>query len=469
MANRKISDFAVGGALQVGDKIPIARGSDNYHITGWGTCAQQMSNAIAVTGGTMSGVTITNCRYNQLYDTTGDLALIITHVASPTSYLTLTNSSTDLPGFTATSSTTNTGIRLTAKGTGSINLQPGATTNYAAVLWNGAGTYSCTLNTSSLVSSTILSLPAGSGTLIVDPGVNGFMVRNGVGTTINRSITAATGLAVVNGDGAAGNPSVGFDLPSMAAEASPDTALDALLLYDTSTLTHKKVIPDVLADSNKDNMFKVRDNVDNTKALAFECSSISTATTRTLTVPNQSGVIALIADLAALPDNTTNIVDNADATKKLAFECSGITTGTTRTMTVPNQSGTLAVVSDIPVVATQADQETATSTTTFVSPGRQQYHPSAAKVWGTAGLTGNLLEGYNVASITDTGTGVATLAYTTAFSSSTHAVVATPVGGVAQMIVSSAAATTGVVLTCYGDTGVAADPTQYKFAMFGDQ
>ena len=32
-------------------------------------------------------------------------------------------------------------------------------------------------------------------------------------------------------------------------------------------------------------------------------------------------------------------------------------------------------------VATQANQETATSTTTIVTPGRQQFHPSAAKAW----------------------------------------------------------------------------------------
>ena len=41
-----------------------------------------------------------------------------------------------------------------------------------------------------------------------------------------------------------------------------------------------------------------------------------------------------------LTDSTTSFADNADATKKMQFECSGITTGTTRTLTVPNESGT---------------------------------------------------------------------------------------------------------------------------------
>lgn len=42
-------------------------------------------------------------------------------------------------------------------------------------------------------------------------------------------------------------------------------------------------------------------------------------------------------------DNTFRIQDNGDATKQIAFEASGITTGTTRTFTVPNANGTLAL------------------------------------------------------------------------------------------------------------------------------
>ena len=41
-----------------------------------------------------------------------------------------------------------------------------------------------------------------------------------------------------------------------------------------------------------DSGFRVRDNSDNTKQLAFECSGIASSTTRTMTVPNSSGTIS---------------------------------------------------------------------------------------------------------------------------------------------------------------------------------
>ncbi len=46
-------------------------------------------------------------------------------------------------------------------------------------------------------------------------------------------------------------------------------------------------------------------------------------------------------------DNAFQIVDDGDNTKVLAFQCSGITTSTTRTLTVPDASGTIALTSDL--------------------------------------------------------------------------------------------------------------------------
>jgi hypothetical protein len=54
-----------------------------------------------------------------------------------------------------------------------------------------------------------------------------------------------------------------------------------------------------------DTELKVVDNTDNTKILQFECSGITTATTRTLTVPNASGTIALLSGTQSFSGSTT--------------------------------------------------------------------------------------------------------------------------------------------------------------------
>jgi len=61
-----------------------------------------------------------------------------------------------------------------------------------------------------------------------------------------------------------------------------------------------------------------------------------------------------------LPDvfNDANFLlyDNGDSSKNLAFQLSGITTGTTRTLTVPDASGTIALTSDIPAGLADGDK-----------------------------------------------------------------------------------------------------------------
>jgi hypothetical protein len=59
---------------------------------------------------------------------------------------------------------------------------------------------------------------------------------------------------------------------------------------------------------------------------------------------NVTGVVTMVApSTVLLKDSTSFISDDADATKKLAFQASGITTATTRTWTIGNYSGIPAV------------------------------------------------------------------------------------------------------------------------------
>lgn len=75
--------------------------------------------------------------------------------------------------------------------------------------------------------------------------------------------------------------------------------------------------------------------------------------------------------------------------------------------------------------AASADVQAASSLTSVVSPGVQQYHPSAAKAWAMAGFSGSVTVSYNMASVTDNGAGDQTYNFTTAFSSANFAVAAT--------------------------------------------
>lgn len=72
--------------------------------------------------------------------------------------------------------------------------------------------------------------------------------------------------------------------------------------------------------------------------------------------------------------------------------------------------------------ASQAEMEAASSLTTYVSPGREKYHPGVAKAWVNFNGTGTpaITASYNVASITDRGAGLYTINFTTSFSSTAY-------------------------------------------------
>jgi hypothetical protein len=123
------------------------------------------------------------------------------------------------------------------------------------------------------------------------------------------------------------------------------------------------------------------------------------------------------------------------------------------------------------VVATQANQETATSTTTVVTPGRQQFHPSAAKCWLKCDHAGTVNASYNITSITDTGTGVVTVTIATDFSSADYAVVVTVGTAVAACAPNSSQAVGSFVINAFNTgTGAAQDSILGYYAVaFGDQ
>jgi len=83
------------------------------------------------------------------------------------------------------------------------------------------------------------------------------------------------------------------------------------------------------------------------QATTQSASDNSTKVATTAYVDNQvtAGAVSEFAD------NVFRVKDNSDASKKLAFECSGISGSTTRTMTVPNENGTISTESFATAIA----------------------------------------------------------------------------------------------------------------------
>lgn len=90
--------------------------------------------------------------------------------------------------------------------------------------------------------------------------------------------------------------------------------------------------------------FVVTGRAGGTNSYAITLTPSTLSNNQTITFPDLTGTVLLNTSVipANFLDSTFRIQDNADNTKQLAFECSSISTGTTRTMTVPNESGTIS-------------------------------------------------------------------------------------------------------------------------------
>lgn len=88
-------------------------------------------------------------------------------------------------------------------------------------------------------------------------------------------------------------------------------------------------------------------------------------------------------------DNVFRIQDNGDTTKQIAFEASGITTGTTRTLTAPNANGTIALAATTLAGYGITDAWNVTGTTTITDPTISGYplFQGTVRSSGTTGST----------------------------------------------------------------------------------
>lgn len=187
---------------------------------------------------------------------------------------------------------------------------------------------------------------------------------------------------------AAGYQPLDADLTALAALSGTDTIYyrsaastwSAVVIGSNLSFTGGTLDASSGASEFSDSAFRVQDNGDATKQLAFQVSGISTGTTRTLTAPNASGTVALTADLSAYqPLDTTLTALAAYNTNGLIAQTAADTfAGRTLTapaagITVSNGNGvsgnpTLALADDL------AALEALSGTSTI-------YYRSGASAW----------------------------------------------------------------------------------------
>lgn len=131
-----------------------------------------------------------------------------------------------------------------------------------------------------------------------------------------------------------------------------------------------------------------------------------------------------------------------------------------------------STVPDVPSAADQTAMEAASSTTTYVTPGRAKFHPGVAKVWAhitVSGGTYTLRESTNVSGINKDGTGLVTITFTTALASAFFAAIVTALHSSSPRVGRVVAQTTTTVQLQFNDGAFnAADPEALSVAIFGD-
>lgn len=131
--------------------------------------------------------------------------------------------------------------------------------------------------------------------------------------------------------------------------------------------------------------------------------------------------------------------------------------------------------SNLTIAATQANQETGTSNAVAVTPGVQQYHPSASKCWASyAATTNSVLSSYNMTSVSDNGSGTNTFTIATDMSAANQCFVASSYdngSAAASLAIFSGTVDAGVVtvITINPTSAVAADSAYVSLVGYGDQ
>lgn len=227
---------------------------------------------------------------------------------------------------------------LTVTGTGTV-VGPVSSTDNALPRWNGvAGT--------ALQNSLLVVSDTGDLTGLVD-------------LTYTGDLTTPVAVSRVLATDSSGVVSATTATPTEAGYLSGVTSGIQAQLDAKSTTTGTETLQNKTLDNTNtvvllDTEFTLQDSTTPTKQVVFELSGLTSATTRTLTVPDADLTLVGAAttqnltnktldnsNILTLRDDRLTLQDSGDATKQAVFQLSGVNAGATRIISVPDLDLTL--------------------------------------------------------------------------------------------------------------------------------
>ena len=268
-----IGTTLVSGSVDAANAISIASGN----ITFEGSSADANETILTAANATGSDKTLT------LPNETGTILSTASSIANSnlanssltvgSTSISLGGTATTIAGLSSLTSTTLVGTTLisgSADAANSIKLVSGT------LIFEGstANDFETTISVTDPTADRTITFPDAAGTVVL---LGSLSVAGGSGLTYNSGTGQFGTSSIPNSQLANSTVTVGSTAVALGASATTFTGLASI----TST-----------AVVTNDSGFRVRDNSDNTKQLAFECSGISGSTTRTLTIPDSNGTIA---------------------------------------------------------------------------------------------------------------------------------------------------------------------------------
>jgi hypothetical protein len=262
-------------------------------------------------------------------------------------------------------------------------------------------------------------------------GSTGLAVRTAADTWAQRTIavTASTGLAITDGNGVAGNPTLaGVDATTAIKGVSANTTTTEVLI---GTDTAKSVTADALAA-----LWEKGSNVASAGTVSlgeggfFHITGTTTITDIDFATAKDGRSADVIFDgILTLTHNGTTLVlpTGGNITTAAGDRARFVQDASDNVVCLYYQradGSSLAGGGGGFTAATQAEMEAASSNSVGVTPGRQQFHPSSPKCWGYingSGGTPALDQSYGISSVTDNGPGDYTANLSVTFSAATFA------------------------------------------------